>query len=52
MALALRTELPPELMERIAREALAAEGSDMQAWVRLRHVCRPWRDSLRGVWSA
>ncbi len=46
---ALLPALPPELISRIAREALAAEGSDVQAWLNLRRVCRCFRDSLRGV---
>ncbi len=41
--------LPPELMERIARAALAVEGADMRAWARLSLVCRTWRESLRGA---
>ena len=52
MAQVLQPELPPELMSRIAREALAAEGSGVQAWVRLSLVCRPWRDYLRGTHSS
>lgn len=36
-------------MCRMARAALAAEGSDVQAWARLSLVCRTWRESLRGA---
>jgi len=43
--------LPPDVMGRIARAALAAEetGRHERAWARLSSVCRTWRDSLRGV---
>jgi len=43
--------LPPDVMARIARAALAAEeaGLHERAWARLSSVCRTWRDSLRGA---
>ena len=44
--------LPPDVMGCIARAKLAAEGGDVQAWVRLSLVNRTWRDSLRGASSS
>ncbi len=46
--------LPPDVLGRIARAALAAEDDDVRAWGRLSLVCRTWRDSLRGTssWAA
>ncbi len=41
--------LPAEVLGTIARTTLAAEDSDVRAWVRLSLVCRAWRDSLRGA---
>ncbi len=43
--------LPPDLMACVARAALTAEGSTVQARRHLSLVCRAWRDSLRGAQS-
>ncbi len=43
--------LPPDMMGRIARAALTAEGDDVQAWARLSLVSRTWRDGLHGTSS-
>ena len=51
MVPALLQALRPELMSCIAREALAAEGNDVQAWFNLRRVCRCFCESLRGAQS-
>ena len=40
--------LPAEVWRGIACRALAAEGSTVQAVVRLSLVCRTWRECLRG----
>ena len=40
--------LPPELLERIARLALEAEGGDVRTWARLSLVSTAWRHTLRG----
>ncbi len=44
--------LPSEVVDCIARATLAAEGSSVQAWVRLSLVSTAWRDSLRSVHAA
>ncbi len=44
--------LPADVWGRITREALAAEGSTMPAWLRLGLVCRAWRENLRGAQTA
>ncbi len=41
--------LPSDLWARIARAAMAAEGSTVPARVRLSLVSRDWRDTLRGA---
>ncbi len=51
MPAALRPTLPPDVMARIMRAALAADGDDVRAWVRLSLVSRTWRDGLRGASS-
>ena len=43
--------LPPDVVGYIARATLAAEGGDVQAWVRLSLVSRAWRDALHGAQS-
>ncbi len=51
MAPAAFPALPPDVWARIAREALAAEGSTVEARVRLGLVCRAWEDALHGAHS-
>ncbi len=42
--------LPADLLSRILRTALAAEGDSLAAWLRISIVSRAWRDSVAGAW--
>ena len=42
--------LPREVWQVLARAALAACGDSLSAWLRLRAVCRDWRQALEGVY--
>ena len=42
-------ELPPDVWRAIARATLAACGSSLGAWLRLRAVSRVWWQALQGV---
>ena len=42
--------LPQEVWEVLARAALAGCSDSLGAWLRLRAVCRDWRQALDGVY--